>query len=136
MNYPPLVDQDLVLPDVFDLKLLSIGSSPVTPLPRLESLEAYNLESLTDEDLLDVIMSRINAFKRGEIAALKSVKAYFQRPLQKDITEDVSRLAKEAGVEVKLYLAYAPPSSRFFDRLSPSFGLTFNDSIWSSESIC
>jgi len=136
MNYPPLVDQDLVHPDVFDLKLLSIGSSPMAPLPRLESLEAYNLESLTDEDLLDVIMSRINAFKRGEIAALKSVKAYFQRPLQKDITEDVSRLAKEAGVEVKLYLAYAPLGSRFFDRLSPSFGLTLNDSIWSSESNC
>jgi hypothetical protein len=133
--YPPLVDQDMVCPDLFDLKLLSIGSSPVTSLPRLESLEAYHLAGLTDEDLLDVITSRINAFKQGEIAALKFVKIYFQRPMQKDITEDVSQLAKEAGVEVKLDLTYAPPGSRFFDRLSPSFGLTLNDSIWSSEII-
>ena len=133
--YPPLIDPDVGCPDLFDLRLLSIGLSSVTLLPGLEFLEAYHLTSLTDEDLLDVIICRINAFKRGEIAALKFVKIYFQRPMQKDITEDVSRLAKEAGVEVKLDLAYAPPGSRFFDRLSPSFGLTFNDSIWSSEII-
>ena len=133
--YPPLIDPDVGCPDLFDLRLLSIGLSSVTLLPGLEFLEAYHLASLTDEDLLDVIICRINAFKRGEIAALKFVKIYFQRPMQKDITEDVSRLAKEAGVEVKLDLAYAPPGSRFFDRLSPSFGLTFNDSIWSSEII-
>ena len=131
--YPSLVDQDLEHPDVFNLKLLSIGSSLVTPLPRLESLEAYYLASLTDENLLDVIISRINAFKRGEIAALKSVKIYFHRLMQKDITEDVSRLAKEAGIELKLDLAYGSLAPRFTDPLSPSFGLTSNDSIWSSE---
>ena len=133
--YPPIFDQDVVRPDNFDLKLLSIGSSAVTPLPKLESLEAYSLESLTDEDLLDLITSRINAFKRGEIVALKCVKIYFQRSRQKDITEEVSQLAKEAGIEVKLDLKYAPEGSRFFDHLSPSFGLTSNDCMWSSESI-
>jgi hypothetical protein len=55
--------------------------------------------------------------------------------MQKDITEEVSRLAKEAGVEMRLDLAYAPESSRFLDRLSPSFGLTSNDGTWSSEII-
>ena len=133
--YPPLVEQDLERPDIFDLKLLSIGSSLVAPFPRLDSLEVYNLASLTDEDLLDVIISRINAFKRGEIAALNFLKIYFHRPMQKDITGEVSRLAKEAGVEMQLDLAYAPLCPRFFDLLSPSFGLTLNDSIWSSEII-
>jgi hypothetical protein len=133
--YPSFSDEDVVRPDLFDLKLLSIIQSAVTPLPRLESLEAYNLASLRDEDLLDLITSRINAFKRGEIAALKSVKLYFQRRRQKDITEEVSRLAKEAGVEVKLDLTYAPEGPRCFDRLSPSFGLTSNDGTWSSEII-
>ena len=131
--YPRLFDQDVVRPDLFDLKLLSIGSSPVTPLPRLESLEAYDLASLTDEDLLDLITGRINAFKRREIAALKFVKIYFQRRRQKDIAEEVSRLAKEAGVEVKLDLTYVPEGSRSLDRLSPSFGLTPNGCMWSSE---
>jgi len=106
--YPPSFDEDVVRPDDFDLKLLSIGSSAVLPLPKLESLEAYDLESLADEDLLDLITSRINAFKRGEIAALKSVKVYFQRQRQKDITEEVFRCAKEAGFEFKLDLTYAP----------------------------
>ena len=131
--YAPPFDEDVVRPDHFDLKLLSIGSSSVTPLPRLESLEAYNLVSLKDEDLLDLVTSRLNAFKRCEVAALKSVKIYFQRQRQKDIAEQVSQLAKEAGVEVKLDLTYMSEGSRLFDRLSPSFGLTPSDCMWSSE---
>ena len=133
--FHPHFDEDVVPPDVFDLKFLSIGSSAITPLPRLESLEAYNLASLTDDDLLDLITSRLNAFNRGETTALKYVKLHFQRRRQKDITEDVFRLAKEAGVEVKLDLTYAPEGFRFLDRLSPSFGLRSNDSTWSSEII-
>ena len=133
--YPPPFDEDVVRPDRFDLKLLSIGSSAVTLLPRLESLEAYHLSSLTDEDLLDLITSRLDAFRRDQTTPLKSVKIYFQRRIQKDITEEVSRLAKEAGVEVKLDLTYVPEGSRFFDRLSPSFGLTSNDCMWSAEII-
>ena len=132
---PPFTDPDVVRPDPFDLKILSISSGTVTLLPRLESLEAYRLSSLTDEDLLDVIMSRINAFQRGEAAALKSVKIYFQRPRQKDITEDVTRVAKESGIEVKLDLTYTPEGNKFFDRLSPSFGFTSNHDMWSSEMI-
>jgi hypothetical protein len=105
----------------------------MTPVPRLEYLEAYQLSSLTDEDLLKLIASRIDASKRGETAALKSVKVHFQRRRQKDITGEVSRLAKEAGIEVKLDLTYPPEGSKFFDRLSPSFGLTPHDCMWSSE---
>ena len=134
--YPPFFDEDVVRPDNFYLKLLPIGSSSVLPLPKLESLEAYDLASLADEDLLDLITSRINAFKRGEIAALKCVKIYFQRSRQQDITEEVSRLAKEAGIEVKLNLIYAQlDDSRFLDRFSPSLGLTSDDCMWSSEII-
>jgi hypothetical protein len=119
-----------------DLRILSTGSLDVNLLPRLECLEAHRLSSLTDEDLLDVITSRIDASKRGETAALKSVKISFQRQRQKDITEDVSRLAKEAGTEVKLDLTYLPEEGfQFVERLSPSFGLTSNDDMWSSEMI-
>ena len=117
--------------DIFDLRILSIGPLGVSPLPRLESLEAYQLSSLTDEDLLDVITSRINTFKQGETAALKSVKISFQRRRQKDITEDVSRIAKEAGIEVKLGLTYLPeePDHELLKHLSPSFGLPSDDDV-------
>ena len=133
--YPALFDHDVIRPDHFDLKLLSIGSSAVIPLPRLQSLQVYHLSSLTDQDLLDLITNRLNAFRRGQTTPLKSVKIYFERRKQKDITDEVSRLSKEAGVEVKLDLTYAPEGSRFFDRLSPFFGLTSNDCMWSSEVI-
>ena len=131
----PLMDPYVARPDVFDLKLLSANSSSETPLPRLESLEAHLIASFTDEDVLDLIRSRINAFKRGEATAFKSVKIYFRRRKQNDITEEVSRLSMEAGFEVKLDLIYAPESSTFYDHLSPSFGLSFNDRMWSSEII-
>jgi len=101
----------------------------MTLLPRLESVEAYYLSSLTDEDLLDMITSRIHASQRGEVAALRSVKILFQRHRQKDITEDVSRLAKEAGIEVKLDLTYVAESPILLDRLCPSFGLTLNEDV-------
>ena len=124
----PRVLPDTIPPDIVDLRFLSIGSLDMNPLPRLESLEAHHLSSLTDEDLLDVIASRINAFKRGGTAALKSVKISFQRRRQNDITEDISRIAKEAGIEVKLDLTYLPEEgSTFLKRLSPSFGLTSNN---------
>ncbi|KIM41317.1 hypothetical protein M413DRAFT_146379 [Hebeloma cylindrosporum] len=125
-----ILDTDVVRPDTFNLKMLSIGSGAVTLLPKLESLEAYHLSSLTDEDLLDVITSRIKASQQGEVAALKSIKIHFQRQRQRDITEDVFRLTKEAGIEVKLDLTYPPEDSRFVDRFSPSFGFTSNDEPW------
>jgi len=120
-------------PDAFDLKLLLINSSAETPLPRLESLEAYFIASFTDEDILNLIKTRVDAFKRGEATALKSVKIYFQRRKQQDIIEEVSRLAKEADIEVKLDLVYVLKGFAIFDRLSPSFGLLSNDRMWSSE---
>jgi len=115
---------DEVLPDVFDLRLLSISSLDVSPLPKLESLEAHQLSSLTDEELLEVISGRINASKRGKTAALKSVKVSFQRQRQKDITENVYQLAEEAEIEMELDLTYLPKELKFLKRLSPSFGLT------------
>ena len=132
--FPFNMDPDVIHRDPFDLKVLSIDSEAVALLPRLESLEAYNLSSLTDEDLLNVITSRIKAFRRGETAALNSIKISFRRQRQKDISEEVSRLAKAAGIEVKLDLDYPPQGSRFFDPLSPSFGFISRDDIWSSDS--
>jgi hypothetical protein len=125
-------DADPVHPDRFDLKILSIDSVATTLLPRLESLEAYHLSSLTDEELLDMITSRINAFIRGETAALKAVKIHFLRYRQKDISNDVSRLAKEAGIEVKLDLDYPPSAGTFklMDRLSASHGLSRYQGMW------
>jgi len=134
-SHSSLMDPYVARPDVVDLNLLSINSSAETLLPRLQSLEAYRIASFTDEDVLDLIKSRINAFKRGETTALNSVKIHFQRRKQKDITEDVSRLAKEAGVELKLDLIYAKKGPKFYDHLSPSFGLSLNDCSWSSEII-
>ena len=132
--FPFNMDPDVIHRDPFDLKVLSIDSEAVALLPRLESLEAYNLSSLTDEDLLNVITSRIKAFRRGETAALNSIKISFRRQRQKDISEEVSILAKAAGIEVKLDLDYPPQGSRFFDPLSPSFGFISRDDIWSSDS--
>ena len=71
------------------------------------------------EDILDLIKSRIDAFKRGETMALKFVKIYFRRRKQRHITE-VSRLSMEAGVDVKLDLIYAPESSTFYVHRSGS----------------
>jgi len=129
-SHSPFTDPDIIRQDPLDLKILSIGSVEMILLPRLESLEAYNLSSLTDEDLLDMITSRIHASQRGEVAVLKSVKIHFQRHRQKDITEDVSRLAQEEGIEVKLDLTYPTESPLLLDRLSISFGLTPNESTW------
>jgi len=55
-----------VFRDRLDLRIFSIDSVATTLFPRLESLEAYHLSRLTDEDLLGVITSGINAFTRGE----------------------------------------------------------------------
>ena len=120
-------DPDSIHLDHFDLKILSIGSGDETLLPRLESLEAHNLLSFTDQDLLDLITSRIDASQWGEMAALKFVKMSFQRQRKRDIIEEVSWLAKEAGIEVKLDLDYLPEGSQSIDPLSPSFLFTLNN---------
>jgi len=51
-------------PRRFDLTLLSANPSAETLLTRLESLEVHLIASFTDEDVLDLIESRINAFRR------------------------------------------------------------------------
>ena len=58
-------------PDLFNLKLLSSNPSADTLFPRLGSLEAHLIASFTDGDVLDLIESRINAFKCGEATAIK-----------------------------------------------------------------
>ncbi|KIM41498.1 hypothetical protein M413DRAFT_445486 [Hebeloma cylindrosporum] len=134
VSHSPFMDPDVVIrPDTFDLRILSIGSGAVTLLPRLEYLEAYHLSRLTDEALLDIITSRINGFKRGETAALKSLKLSFKRKRQKDITEDVSRLAKEAGIEVKLDLTYLMEGCKFVEHTPQPLltsGFSPNNDMW------
>lgn len=69
-SYFIYTDPDVTSQDPFDFRILSVDSSAMTVLPRLESLEAYHRYSFTDEDLLGVIASRIDGFRRGQTAAL------------------------------------------------------------------
>ncbi|KAF9563804.1 hypothetical protein CPC08DRAFT_304815 [Agrocybe pediades] len=66
--------------DSFDLKNLAIppfghSSSPIVHngvlLPELEELVAYRLSDLTDEELLTVIKSRLDAWKDGKAGLLR-----------------------------------------------------------------
>ncbi|KIM41497.1 hypothetical protein M413DRAFT_11052 [Hebeloma cylindrosporum] len=136
-NAPP-IKPPLKPSDVVDLRILSGASHPVIPLPRLEFLEAHQLSRLTDEDLLEIITSRIEAFKRGETVALKSIKISFLRQIQNDISEEVSRLAREGGIEIKLALTYLTKQGinikSLTQRLSPSFGLSLAQDVWSHDS--
>ena len=74
---PPLINADGVFRDSFDLKILSIGSVTTTLLPRLESLEAHHLSSLTDEDLdmitrLIFVLSAFSVLNAKRVAEKKS----------------------------------------------------------------
>ncbi|KDR78390.1 hypothetical protein GALMADRAFT_245553 [Galerina marginata CBS 339.88] len=119
--------------DYFDLGHLTIlpdistaaAGGDCVLLPNLERLEAYRIFSFTDQNLLNLIGSRLDAWKRGLIQApLKSVRIEFCRPRElPDIEDAVLRIADAVGLKVELDLVYAkkqPKNGGFF---SPSFGL-------------
>jgi hypothetical protein len=134
-------DPDYIRPDDIDLSVLSNNGaeSPCSAaaaenlLPNLEILEACNICSFADEDLLRLITSRSEPSRRSGVAQLKRVGIHFIRQRQLDITEEVSRLAHAAGVDLRLDLSYTPVGPEQNDRLSASYGLTMDDQMWSDE---
>ncbi|KAF8961805.1 hypothetical protein BDZ97DRAFT_1827250 [Flammula alnicola] len=123
--------------DFFDLNLLTIGkkssllSSGEILLPNLEVLEAHQISTFTDENLLEMISSRIDASTRGEASVLSYIKIQFDRPKQMDIMGELFGRAKAAGISMKLELQYSltakpGPAS---GRLSASFGLEDDDDL-------
>ncbi|KAF8961821.1 hypothetical protein BDZ97DRAFT_1827307 [Flammula alnicola] len=124
--------------DFVDLNLLTIGkessllSSKKILLPNLEVLEAWQLSAFTDENLLEMISSRIDASSRGEASMLRYIRLQFDRPKQMDIVDELAKRAKAAGVNMKLELQYSLLTKPFgFGRLSPSFGLPVEDNVLS-----
>ncbi|KAF8962996.1 hypothetical protein BDZ97DRAFT_1822531, partial [Flammula alnicola] len=123
--------------DKFDLKQLTFKASwEETLLPALEVFEASLMKNFSDEDLLKFIIGRLDleALRSG-IAALKSVRMTFDRPRERDITADVERHAKAAGIDFNLELAYQPEPSSATNPLSPSFGLTADGRSWHLQDI-
>ncbi|KAF8962993.1 hypothetical protein BDZ97DRAFT_1822522 [Flammula alnicola] len=59
----------------------------------------------------------------------------FDRPRQRDITADVERHAKAAGIDFHLELAYLPEPWSATNLLSPSLGLTADGRSWHLQDI-
>ncbi|KAF8974746.1 hypothetical protein BDZ97DRAFT_1775205 [Flammula alnicola] len=121
----------------FDLNLLTVKATrEETLLPNLEVFEASFTTNFSDEELLKFINGRLDleALRSG-IAALKCVRMAFNRPRERDITADVERYAKAAGIDFNLELAYLPEPSSATDPLSPSFGLTEDGRSWHLQDI-
>ena len=74
----------------------------------------------TDEGILRLLRSRLDAARRGDIPPLRRLKLQFARHRQQDIIEEASELAKSAGFELSLELDYPPDELRYNGRLSPS----------------
>ncbi|KAF8961817.1 hypothetical protein BDZ97DRAFT_1827286 [Flammula alnicola] len=122
--------------DFLDLNLLTIGkkssllSSGEILLPNLEILEAHQISTFTDENLLDLISSRIDASTRGEASVLSYIKIQFNRPKQMDIMGELSGGEGggdqyENGATVLANCQAGPASGR----LSASFGLEDDDDL-------
>ncbi|KDR77287.1 hypothetical protein GALMADRAFT_246625 [Galerina marginata CBS 339.88] len=124
----------LISPDSGIARLDEVDEGNVL-LPDMEHLEAYGISSFTDSNLLDLISSRFDAWKRGAAtSALKRVRLDFCRPKQlPDIEAAVSRLAEGAGVKLEFELTYSKALHRSFQPLSPMFGLTLDDRSWSLD---
>ncbi|KIM44045.1 hypothetical protein M413DRAFT_443105 [Hebeloma cylindrosporum] len=137
-------DPDFVRPDNIEMDVLcgdgaesdSPAVEPDLILPKLEILEAYDIRSFGDEQLLRFIANRTGPSRKSGVTQLKRVTVHFLRPRQLDITGEVQRLAQAAGVDLHLDLSYATAGPKEFDRLSAlsgSSGLTQYDPLWSSE---
>jgi len=113
---------DMRSDDYLDLNIFAINTECEDILvPKLEVLEVYDLHQFTDETLLRILVSRIDAAQRGDVFPLRCVRMQISRQRQKDIREEVFGHAKSAGFEMKLELRYAPDRLPYRGRLSPSF---------------
>lgn len=120
------------LPDVNQFNLRSLVVTDDLPstaymLPNLEILEAYGISYFSDDDALKLIKSRISASKAGHISGLKTVKLHFNRPMERDIKQEIHQYAHEVGVSpVKLELVYLKVNKRPTHMIpqSSSYGLS------------
>jgi hypothetical protein len=74
------MEEDILIHSLedFDLTLLRVINNPTPtpetphtkiPLPNLDTLEVYGAQKFTDEEILGVLRSRIDASKRGEVSS-------------------------------------------------------------------
>ena len=136
------LNREFIRPDNIELEVLcndgadASGSDAAVEadlIPKLEILEAYDMCTFADEQLLRLIASRTGPSRKAGVAQLKRVTVHFLRQRQLDITEEVFRLAQEAGVDLHLDLSYATAGPKQLDRLSALYGLSHYDQTWSSE---
>ncbi|KDR83118.1 hypothetical protein GALMADRAFT_88974 [Galerina marginata CBS 339.88] len=125
-------------PGNFTLDLLTVDeeldpsiSEKEILLPNLEVFEAYvPVSTFSDEILQRFILGRLGDPARKGVASLKKVTINFDRPKFEslDISEEVYRRAKAAGVEIELDLRYITTepraNSKYIDIFSPWYGLT------------
>lgn len=104
-------------------------------LPNLDTLEV-STGSISDDVLLQILTSRIDASSRSKCEALKLVRVIFDRPKKLDIHEEVKQhleFNKEKTGDrirnMKLYLEYGTQAALVTDPLSVSYGLQ-NDRLW------
>ena len=117
-------EEDIFAPNYLDFNIFAISMECEDILvPKLEVLEIYGIQELTDKVLLHVLISRIDATQRGDVSPLWHIKMQFLRQRQKDIREAILEQAKSAGFEMELELHYAPDSLPYEGHLSPSFSL-------------
>jgi hypothetical protein len=128
------LEDDTLPSDVFDLDLLTIpdNSCPFASqdilLPKLEILEMNGIRQFTDDGILRLLASRLDAARRGDISPLRHLKLQFARHRQRDIIEEASELAKSAGFELSLKLDYPPDGLSYGGRLSSSFEIPISNS--------
>jgi len=125
-------EDDTLGDDFFDLHLLTIhknvGRQDVL-LPKLEVLEVDYICQFTDEDVLHLLTSRLDAARHGDVVPLRRLKLQFARHRQRDITKEGYERAKSAGYELSLELDYPPDGLRYAGRLSPSFAIPIRRSF-------
>jgi hypothetical protein len=127
-NFYFQAEEDMLPADYLDFNIFAVNTGCEDILvPKLEVLEMYDVQQLTDETLFRVLLSRIDAAQRGDVSPLRRVKLQISRRRQKDIREAVLERAKSAGFKMKLELEYAPDGPPYKGRLSPSFSLPSTD---------
>jgi len=131
-SFPFGIEDDALGNDSFDLHLLTVHNNPGSReilLPQLEVLEVDDIRQFSDEEILHLLTSRLDAARRGDVSPLRCLKLQFARHRQRDITEEASERAKYAGYGLSLELDYPPDGLPYNGRLSPSFAIPIRGSL-------
>lgn len=89
-----------------------------------------DIREFTDDNILHLLTSRLDAAGRGDVSPLRRLKLQFARQRQRDIREEASERAKSAGLELSLDLDYPPDGLPYNRRLSPSFAILIHEEEW------